>query len=228
MLRVGRWLADAEVVTYDRRGYAGSSGAPLSATLDGHVEDLLSVLDGRRAVALGHSFGGAVVLAAAASRSDLIPAAVVWEPPQPWRPDRPGATAGAAALAQSDPAEAAELFMRRMVGDELWARLPERTRRLRRSEGPALQADLRALHPGPVWDSAQVSVPVLVGCGDASPDWQRRACADLAAALPAGRLRSVPGAGHGAHLSHPRRLAALLCEAAALGTAASVGATFPS
>ena len=44
--------------------------------------------------------------------------------------------------------------MRGMVGDAVWERLPERTRRERRSEGPALLADLatirgeRSLRPG--------------------------------------------------------------------------------
>ena len=61
--RVGLRLRDAEVVTYDRRGYAGSW--PLGPTPDfaHQVHDLVEVLDGRPAVVVGHSYGGNVVLA---------------------------------------------------------------------------------------------------------------------------------------------------------------------
>ncbi|MFM8380561.1 MAG: alpha/beta fold hydrolase, partial [Actinomycetota bacterium] len=59
------------VVTYDRRGYAGSAdiGGPFDVAHQ--VSDLLDVMDSRPAVLVGHSYGGAVALACASKYPDL-------------------------------------------------------------------------------------------------------------------------------------------------------------
>jgi pimeloyl-ACP methyl ester carboxylesterase len=202
------------IVAYDRRGYAGSAGAGPPATFDDQVADLVEVLDGRPAVAFGHSFGGDVVLAAAADHPDLIPAALVWEPPQPWLPWWPESSASGGAGAELDPDERAEWFMRRMVGDRVWERLPAATQAQRRAEGPTLHAELHTLSLGPAFDARTVRVPVIVGRGGRSSIHQRRAARELAATLPAGEMAEIAEAGHGAHLSHPGEVAALLERAA--------------
>ena len=74
-----------------RRGTA-VTGPPVS--FDDQVDDLVEVLDGEPAGAFGHSFGGDVVLAAAADHPELIPTALVWEPPQPWLSWWPGSKTG--------------------------------------------------------------------------------------------------------------------------------------
>lgn len=209
--RVMRHLPDVTVLTYDRRGYADSIDVPASDDFDVQAYDLLEVLDGRRAVGVGHSLGGNVVLAAAARRPDLLDSLVVYETPQPWRSWWPTGTAGGQALSRSgDPGEVAEGFMRRMVGDRVWRTLPEATRRRRREEGVALQAEMRALHHGAPFDPARIEVPVVVACGSDGSDHQRRSAPVLASELPAGRPVEVAGAGHGVHLSHPEQLAALV------------------
>lgn len=211
--RMAAALGDRTVAAYDRRGYAGSSGLQPSEDFGPQVDDLLGVLDGRAAVAFGHSFGGDVVLAAAAARPDLIPAAVVWEPPMPWTPDWPDDTAGREAAAGRRSAEdAAERFMIAVVGERVWRRLPEGTRRQRRSEGTALVAEMRAIGTAP-FDPAAVTVPVIVGVGSESRPHHARSTAELAAALPRGRHHTVDGAGHGAHLTHPVVMARLLRDA---------------
>ena len=126
-------LPDWRIVAYDRRGYASSSHIPAGETFDAQVEDLLEVLDGAPAVAFGHSFGGDVVLAAAAAHPSLIPSALVWEPPQPWLPWWPAAVGSPGSETNSstqgdhrepDPADEAEAFMRRMVGDRVSGQTP--------------------------------------------------------------------------------------------------------
>jgi pimeloyl-ACP methyl ester carboxylesterase len=206
MGRLRHW----DIVAYDRRGYAGSALTGPPATFDDQVDDLLEVLDGEPAVAFGHSFGGDVVLATAAQQPGLIPAAFVWEPPQPWLPWWAEATARRAGETELEPDERAESFMRRMVGDQVWERLPSSTRAQRRREGHTLEAEINSLAVAPVFDPAAIPIPVLVGRGGNSSGHQRRAAAELAEALPAGELVEIAAAGHGAHLSHPAEVARLL------------------
>jgi pimeloyl-ACP methyl ester carboxylesterase len=133
----------------------------------------------------------------------------------PWLPWWPDATPGRAASRNSRPPEdVAESFMRRMVGDRIWERLPAATRAQRRAEGPALVAEMLALNSGVLWDPTTIGIPVVVGRGGTSSERHRRAAQDLAAALPRGQLVDVEGANHGAHLSHPRVMAELLHRAA--------------
>jgi pimeloyl-ACP methyl ester carboxylesterase len=207
-------LRDWTIVAYDRRGYAGSALTGPPTTFDDQVDDLIEVLDGMPALAFGHSFGGDVVLATAANHPGLIPAAFVWEPPQPWLPWWAEATGGRSAEAELDPDERAEWFMRRMVGDKVWERLPASTRAQRRREGHTLQAEITSVTVAPAFDPAAIEIPVLVGRGGRSSRHQRRAAGELAAALPAGELVEIEDAGHGAHLSHPAEVAAWLPQLA--------------
>ena len=136
---------------------------------------------------------------------------MVYETPQPWRSGWPTDTAGQQALAgTADPGEVAERFMRRMVGDRVWRALPEATRRRRREEGVALQAEMRAIHHGSPFDPAAIKVPVVVAYGSEGREHHRRSAPSLASELPDGRLVEVPDAGHGVHLSHPEELAGLV------------------
>jgi pimeloyl-ACP methyl ester carboxylesterase len=203
-------LRDWTIVAYDRRGYAGSAVTGPPTTFDDQVDDLIEVLDSRPAVAFGHSFGGDVVLATAADHPELITAAFVWEPPQPWLPWWP--QAAGSGEAEVEPDERAEWFMRRMVGDKVWERLPSSTRAQRRREGHTLHAEMTSLTVAAVFDPSAIAIPVLVGRGGRSSRYQRQAAGELAAALPAGELVEINDAGHGAHLSHPAELAALLEE----------------
>jgi pimeloyl-ACP methyl ester carboxylesterase len=213
-------LPDWTVVAYDRRGYGRSSHLGPPADFEVQVADLLEVLDagpggpagpgGGPAAAFGHSLGGDVVLAAAARHPGLIGSALVWEPPQPWMPWWPGDSASRGAGADLDPEDRAEWFMRRMVGDRIWERLPSTTRAQRRAEGHTLAAELRSLAGGAVFDPQRIDVPVLVGRGGRSRVHQRRGARELAAALPRGELVEIAEASHGAHLSHPVEVAALI------------------
>ena len=125
--------------TTGRSGWTGRS--PTSSRL----------LDGRPAVLFGHSYGGNVALAArrpaprprAGGRRLRDAAAVARRGGR----TRPPAVAGAR-RASDDPAEAAERFMRRMIGDERWERLPSRTRAARRAEGAAMVGELVDLAAG--------------------------------------------------------------------------------
>jgi pimeloyl-ACP methyl ester carboxylesterase len=208
--RVARQLGHLELVRYDRRGYGRSVGlgpAPLAR----HIDDLEAVLDDRPAVVFGHSIGGVIALAVAQRRPDLVGAVLAYESPTPWAPWWPPRRS----TADRDPADEAEDFMRRTIGDRIWERLPARTRADRRAEGPALLADLAALHDPAPYDPVAITVPVLAAAGAETTWWHRRATAELAEALPLGRHVVVAGAGHAVHLSHPTATAHLIDRAVA-------------
>ncbi|HSL58095.1 MAG TPA: alpha/beta hydrolase [Acidimicrobiales bacterium] len=207
--KVVRRLDGCEVVTYDRRGYGDSTDHGVCRTVAAHVDDLLTVLGADAAVVVGHSLGGTIALAAAERRPDLVRAVVAYEAPRPWVAWWPTDSAGSRATGVDDPAEAAERFMRRMVGDERWERLPRRTRDERRAEGEALVADLRSIRGEPAYHDDAVTVPVVAAHGSASGGHHVRTAEELAASVPHGELVVVEGAAHGVHLTHPDALADL-------------------
>ena len=215
--RVRGLLGDVTTVAYDRRGYARSKGVPaVAATFADQCNDLRSVLDGRPTVVLvGHSYGAVVAMGVAADDqvSGQIVGLVAFEPPMSWTDWWPS-SAGGSTLAVADlsgTAAATEAFMRRIVGEQRWERLPEVTKDDRRAEGDALVADLRSLRGGPApFSAARCAVPAVLACGSDSLEHHRRATAWFAAALPQGRFATIDGAGHGAHTSHPGAFADLV------------------
>lgn len=199
------------VVRYDRRGYGRSQPHPGPFGIDAQVEDLHAILDGRPAVLVGHSFGGNVVLAFAQRHPGLVRGAVVFEPPLSWEPWWPGTTAGAAAVATAgEPADAAERFVRRMLGDSRWERLSPATRSARRAEGWALVGELTDLRQRPAWTGVGVRVPVVAGFGEHARAHHRRAAEVVVERIVGAVAVEVPGAGHDAPRTHPDEFVGLL------------------
>jgi len=241
--RVTRRLDDLPTVVYDRRGYQGSRDAlPLNTSLDGHIDDLLTVIDGRTSVVVGHSYGGDVALGAAVrgGESSGIVSVMAYEPPMPWlgpwargprsaaalhAGNRGQAGSGSAPAAPPvpadlvdpvDPAVAAERFFRRMVGDAAWDRLSESAKEERRADGPALEAELAAIRTAEApFDVTGLRVPSTFGRGEHSAARHRDTVAWLAEHVPGAELVEIAGANHGAHLTHPDAFAAMVRSAVA-------------
>jgi pimeloyl-ACP methyl ester carboxylesterase len=212
MLRVRRELMDDHcVVRYDRRGYGRSLALGPAASFDQQVDDLAGVVADRPSVLVGHSYGGVLCLTLAERRPDLARAVMAYEAPRMWELSWPG-MGGSEDL---DPGDAAESMLRRLIGDEMWERMPAGMRVERRAEGPALLADLRTLRPPspPPYTAATLRVPVLAARGSEAWPHHRRATDELARSAPLGELAVIEGAGHGAHLSHPADFAALVRRA---------------
>lgn len=165
------------------------------------MEDLLEVLDGRTAVIVGHSYGGHVALAAAQVSPAQVTAVSVYETPLSWMEWWPSGTAGGRAASSTED-DAAEQFMRRLIGDEGWENLPERTRAERRREGAALRGELSALRVAAPWDAASIRCPVVCAHGSVGSPHHARAMEWLSSAVPDGQLAVLHGAAHGAHNSH--------------------------
>ncbi len=201
--RVARRLPDLSVTTYDRRGYNESVSVPASADLTRHAADLALIVGRRPSVAIGHSFGALIVLVAAQHFRDLLTSIGCYEPPGRWlswwiedgiAPDQP---------LPADPGDAAEVFLRTMIGPATWDRLGSETQQLRRQEGPALIADLEAGRTGCPYDPGEVVVPALFAYGALSPAHLRRSTVEQAALVPGADVVELPDAAHGAHLSQP-------------------------
>ncbi len=221
--RVTRRLSDLHTVAYDRQGYHRSrNGLPAHTTLDGHIDDLLTVIDDRPAVVVGHSYGGTLALGAALRPSGrgLILSVAAYEPPMPWLGSwatRGGTRTGrSSAVVDQGPEDAAEHFFRRMVGDSAWDRLPERTKEARRADGEALAAELAAIRvDDPPFDISSLSVPSVFGRGTASLPHHRDAVGWLVEHVRGSVLFEIEGAAHGAHLTHPDAFADLVRMAVA-------------
>jgi pimeloyl-ACP methyl ester carboxylesterase len=211
--RVVRRLPDLHTVTYDRRGYHDSRDVlPVADTLDIHIDDLLSVIGGRPAVVIGHSFGGTIALGAALRNqpASTIGALAAFEPPLPWLPI-PGNRASAARKYDDDPAVVSEQFFRRVVGNSAWDRLSHAAKEERRLDGPALAAEMQSIRgQEPPFDARQLAMPAVFGRGDRSAARQRGGVQWLVEHVVGSELIEFPGSGHGAHLSHPDAFAALV------------------
>ena len=209
MLKVSRRLDEQyRVVRYDRRGYAKSIDHPGPFDMSGQVDDLESVVAGRRVVIVGHSYGGNVALAFTERHPELVVAVGVYEIPMSFEPWWQGSTARAvAADATRTPADAAEGFMRRFVGDARWEALPERTRASRRAEGAALVGELADLRANRPWHAEAMQLPVVVGYGTKGSAHHQDGMRRLAEMLPDAQLVVLDGCRHDAPNSAPSAFA---------------------
>lgn len=186
LARLARRLGDEFVVTrYDRRGYGRSADVAGPRSVEANVADLVGVIEsGPSPVTLfGHSFGGNVCLAAAQQRPDLVRAVAVYESPLSWRPTWERSDGSDPAAWSDDPDEAAERFMRRLLGDRRWERLPAQTRADRRAEGAAMVAELTDLAAASPWDPQHITVPVVPIYGERGLDRHRIAMETIASEI---------------------------------------------
>ncbi len=204
MLKLSRRLdADYRVLRYDRRGYGRSFPHDGPYTMDAQIRDLVELLAGRRAVIVGHSYGGNVALATAQRHPDLVAGVAVYETPLSWEPWWPGKTAGSVAVAASGkPQEAAEMFMRRMIGHRRWEALPESTRETRRAEGLAMVEELADLRRHQPWSAEHITMPVVTSYGSLGAPHHQEGMR-YAASLLHCPFVELADCRHDAPLSHP-------------------------
>ncbi len=212
-----RLVESCHVVSYDRRGYAGSRAvSPPARGLEDHLADLAKVVAGRSATLVGHSYGGTLVLAFAARHPELAASLLAYEPPLSWLEWWPTRGERSRPFGEMSGPEAAESFLVRMLG-ERYHRLPLRTREEAALDGDALVRELTALRADPPpFEPEEITPPALVARGENASSHQLRGTELLVARMPKAELRLIAGAGHDGHRSHPRQFAALVLEAVAL------------
>jgi pimeloyl-ACP methyl ester carboxylesterase len=219
LLKLSRRLHDRFHVTrYDRRGYGRSTPCAGPFGLDAQIDDLIDVLAPGRTgwqpvIVVGHSYGGNVGLALADRRPDLVAGVVTYESPLSWESWWPGKSAGGDALAWvDDPAQAAEQFMRHLIGDERWEHLSPGTREARRSEGSAMVGELVDLRTRPAWDPARIKVPVLAVHGQLGLAHHQRAMEALGKRVGDVEVAVIAGARHFGPNTHPNEMADLVID----------------
>jgi pimeloyl-ACP methyl ester carboxylesterase len=204
--RVAECLADeCRMLTYDRRGYGSAVDAPgAPVDIDGHVDDLLDVLDGRNVVVVGHSFGGVTALGAALRAPELVDAVVLYETGLAWLPVwKDGILAD---WLWADDAESA--VVRGMLGDR-FEHMTEAEQAVRLREGRAFVAEERAVRTGAdPFDITALVPPLVYGVSDtypfsALPGYLQQIVSDVETMV-------IPGAGHNAHRSRPADFADLV------------------
>lgn len=206
LARIGR------VITYDRRGYARTGGAPGRSLVE-HTRDAVTILEHLQAspaVVVGTSAGAMIAIDLAVRRPDLVRAVVAHE--GPWRFTRrlPSAPQAAALLKigslmlRGRQADAADALLRSAYayrdGGTAWDAFPEEWRQIARENARATLTDFRKTignHPTAA-ELATVRVPVVCTYGQRSPDFMLGCVRSLAAAMPTATTRRIDGAGHAA------------------------------
>lgn len=222
MLRLSRRLDGRfRVLRYDRRGYGRSvladGGHQGPFDMGSQVDDLIALLAGRRALLVGHSYGGNIALTTAMLHPELVAGVAIYETPLSWEPWWPGTTAGAAARAtEGSPSDAAERFMRRLVGDAVWEALPAKTRETRRAEGSAMVGELRDLQANQPWHAERIDCPLVFGCGAKGAAHHAGGMRVLHERFRESQLFELAGARHDAPNSHSQLFADTIVDALAV------------
>jgi pimeloyl-ACP methyl ester carboxylesterase len=215
------------VITYDRRGYGRSGGAPVhsASTHTADAAALLRTLGGQPAVVVGTSAGGTIAVDLAVRHPELVRTVVVHE--AAWRAVRhlPNLSQ-IAALARIAMFElrgrhddAADALLRSAYayreGGTAWDAFPEEWRRVARDNAQATLADFRnsvGNYPSAT-DLASITVPVVCTYGTRSPDNIVRVVLALAAAIPTARTCRIEGSAHAAPFDAPANFARVIADA---------------
>lgn len=198
-----------ELVSYDRR--------PDAASVEDHAADAVSLLGEAPALLVGSSFGAVISLEVLRAYPGRCAGAVLIEPPMAASDQL--ADASTAFLAEFDRREAAEggpaaaeFFLRFVLGDSVYERIPRSFQERSKAKWAQIRSDSGALvaYRPRYGELASVQTPVLLLGGDRSATYFRATLDALLAALPQARLEVVTNAGHMLHAEASRRFAELL------------------
>jgi pimeloyl-ACP methyl ester carboxylesterase len=229
-------LPDYPVTVYDRRGYgkslaAGAGGSVNHVVNRGgfstHADDLIDLLDGTPHVVVGQSAGGAIAMLAATRAPELFLALGVWEPPMvpwDWWVGEIAQRQTARWAAATDSRQMGEDMVRIYIGTRRWDTLPDATKELTRAEGAAFVADMRSQRE-PYLDFADLTVPMVVGAGDASLTAAYAGAHQRTAEHSRAEYLSIEGVNHFAHTGNPGAWVALVHRTVAIATERATRAT---
>jgi len=166
---------------------------------------------------VGHSYGGAVALVAAAHKSQRVRALVLYEPtlfalvdaalPRPNDADgiRQTVERAGAALAEGNRGAAAEHFIDFWMGAGAWHATPQSRRTAIEAAVINVQGWGRALfaEPTPLKALSALTMPVLLMVGENSPASAHAVARLLAQTLPRVETLEFKGLGHMGPVTHP-------------------------
>jgi pimeloyl-ACP methyl ester carboxylesterase len=218
------------LLTYDRRGYGGSTPGPRPRPVETDARDLAGLLEATDFYpvhVVGHSYGGAVALRLVAERPELVRSLSLHEPPffglLGGSPDaereRAQFEGGVEAIRSEVRSGALRESARHVVevfsiAGGAWERLPAdvQDRFAGTMERWAEEwGDPDAWRPRP-GTLRETLVPTLLTQGTDSPAFLHRIRDRLAGELPNTTLRDVPHAGHAPHLTQPEAYVGILLQ----------------
>ena len=179
---------------------------------------------GPRCHLVGHSYGGAVALAAALARPERIESLVLFEPvlfsllvaEDPEQAAAREITAvrddTIAALERGDPCASGERFVDYWMEAGAWAAMPPPRRDAIAALMSTVKGEWQAVfgEPTPLAAFADLDVPVLYLTASASPASGRGVARLLTKVLPRVTPVEIDGVGHMAPVTHPDRVNALI------------------
>lgn len=217
-----RWAPRWRVVALDFRGHGASAHAvPPAYTFDDYAGDVAGALDrlgAGRAVLVGHSLGGYVAALVAARHPARVPAVVIADMLSQWTeayasmaqrqasrppPEFPAVATAGAAFKLVPPDTRATPEMLRHLGEAGVRRTPAGAWQLAFDRAVFLHPPV---DPWPVLP--RVACPALVIHGESSGLMDRAAAERVAAAIPRGTARTLPGAHHHLVLDAPEAFVA--------------------
>jgi pimeloyl-ACP methyl ester carboxylesterase len=203
---------ECRMLWYDRRGYGDSLEAPGGPVdVDGHVDDLLSILAGRRATVVGHSFGGVTAVGAALRAPEVVASVVLYETGMAWVPGWDDTVLRTLLFGEEPEAAGVRL----MFGDR-FATMTAEQRATRLLEARAFVAEERSVRGTErPFDVAAVAAPMVFGCSE-NPMFLTVAD-HLKDVMRHVEVVDFPGAGHNAHRTRPEAFAAMVRRGIALG-----------
>lgn len=213
-----------ELVAYDRRS---------TVTVEDQAADLARVIGAARPIVVGSSLGAVIALELARSYLERCTALVLIEPPMAPSDDPPDLVAAARSaaggqtppprlagfvdefdrrVAESGGPAAAEFFLRTVLGDAAFSRIPRAFVERSKTRWAEIRADSAALlaYRPRYAELGAIDVPVLLLGGGRSAPYFRVTLDALAAALPDARLEIIARAGHMLHAETPSRFAELV------------------
>lgn len=205
------------VVSYDRRGHTGSEDGAEPGTRRDDEDDLAGLMETlgvAPANTVGNSFGASIALGLAARRPELFRTLCAHEPPLvSLAADDPAVTKVEEAigpvleLIERDEADdAARDFVENIaLGPGAWEMMSQEERAPMAANAHTFageqldsgwaEIDLDAL--------GGIGFPVLLTQGDQSPPFFSKIIARLAEAIDSAEVRTLRGAGHVPHMTHP-------------------------
>lgn len=215
-----------QLISYHRRGFAGSTHSERPVSVAEHAADchgVMRALGIDRAHVVGYSFGGVITLQLALDAPSAVHSLAVLEPPLLFVPsarEQMGPLGAAMGLYQAgDRAGAVDTFMRTVVGSDYRAALdrvlPAALEQAVRDADTFFQSEFLAL---PQWrftreDAGRITQPTLAVLGSDSPEISRssqEAYDLLLDWLPNVEGSVLPGSTHSMPMQNPRGLADVL------------------
>ncbi len=196
------------LISYTRRS---------TGTVEDHAADAIELIGEEPALIVGSSFGAVVSLEVLRRQLPTIRGAVLIEPPMSADDATPAAPLAFLAeldrriAAQGGPA-AGEFFLRTVLGDVAFDRIPDAFRERSIHRWAEIRADSQALiayrprYP----ELSSIATPVLLLGGDRSAAYFRPTLEALHRSLPNAKLELIRGAGHMLHAEAHRQFAELV------------------